>query len=137
MDGTEEMVAALKRPHPPAGLETSKHRPRSCSLRLKSYRNLTGSLLSLVPVYCLSHSLTGVSFRANARNLALLIGSSDLSGSLPAGGFILSHSTLLMALSEVEGPVEGIEMKSDGRDTTLAFRQDKNLYFSLQTLLEL
>jgi hypothetical protein len=40
-----------------------------------------------------------------------------LSRSFPE--FTLSHSTLLMALSEVEGPVEGVEMTSDGRDTTL------------------
>jgi hypothetical protein len=38
-----------------------------------------------------------------------------------SGGFILSHSTLLMALSEVEGPVEGVEMTSDGRDASPGF----------------
>jgi hypothetical protein len=48
----------------------------------------------------------------------------DLPRSLPASGeFTLSHSTLLMALSEVEGPVEGVEMTGNGRDATPVFWQ--------------
>ena len=33
--------------------------------------------------------------------------------------YILSHSTLLMALIKVEGPVEGVEMTTYFQDTTL------------------
>jgi hypothetical protein len=48
--------------------------------------------------------LIKVSFRTKREILVL----EAIKRSLPE--FTLSHSTLLMALSEVEGPVEGVEM---------------------------
>jgi hypothetical protein len=49
-----------------------------------------------------------------------------LKRSLPE--FTLSHSTLLMALSEVEGLVEGVEMTTYLSDTTLARKCDSARY---------